>query len=353
MSFSHPWLLWLLPLALLPLIFQRAHSKNYSWLPMLPKDPLSDLIGLILKILAVLILTFIIIGLSAPHSNQQQVERIGVGAQIALVLDRSASMDDAFSGTASSSASSSSTTTAGVTNSSGSVSGSNNSSAVGESKSGAASRLITQFVQSRKNDLLGMITFSNSAMYVLPLTENKEAIVAAVRATAGNALFQTNIGSGLTSASALFDKVPDSGSRVVILLSDGAGRMDANTQQKIKDWFDRMHLSLYWIVLRQPGGISIFDKDYKPQEDQPLPAQIELNEFFKTLKTPFIAYEADDPKTLRLAIEDINRKEKKPIKYLEKIPGKDYSDLSFTIAALMIGLLLGVKYLEVHTWRPN
>ena len=332
MAFSHPWFLWLLPLALLPLIFQRTHSKSYSWLPMLPEDPLSDLVGLILKILAMLILTFIIIGLSAPHSNQQKVERIGVGAQIALVLDRSASMDDPFSGTP------------------------NNSNAVGsvgETKSAAASRLIIQFVQSRTNDLMGMITFSNSAMYVLPLTENKEAIVAAVRATAGNALFQTNIGSGLTSASALFDKVPDSGSRVVILLSDGAGRMDANTQQKIKDWYDRMHLSLYWIVLRQPGGISIFDKNYKPQEDQPLPPQIELSDFFKTLKTPFVAYEADDPKTLKLAIEDINRKEKKPIKYLEKIPGKDYSNLSFIIATLMIVLLLGVKYLEVHTWRAK
>ena len=344
MAFSHPWFLWLLPLAILPLIFQRAHSKSYSWLPILPADPLSDLIGLILKILAVLILTFIIIGLSAPHSNQQKVERIGVGAQIVLVLDRSASMDDPFSGVPS-------TTSNSETSSTSSTSGSEG--AVGETKSAAASRLITQFVQSRKNDLMGMITFSNSAMYVLPLTENKQAIVAAVRATAGNALFQTNIGSGLTSASALFDKVPDSGSRAVILLSDGAGRMDANTQQKIKDWYDRMHLSLYWIVLRQPGGISIFDKNYKPQEDQPLPPQIELSDFFKTLKTPFVAYEADDPKTLKLAIEDINRKEKKPIKYLEKIPGKDYSNLSFIIATLMIALLLGVKYLEVHTWRTN
>ncbi|WP_047542147.1 vWA domain-containing protein [Methylotenera versatilis] len=325
MAFSHPWMLWLLPLAILPLVFQRAHSKSYSWLDMLPADPLSDLIGWILKVLAVLILTFIILGLSAPHSNQQHIERIGVGAQITLVLDRSASMDDPFSG---------STPTT-----------------VGETKSAAASRLITQFVQSRQNDMLGMITFSNSAMYVLPLTENKEAIVAAVRATAGNALFQTNIGSGLTSAAGLFDKVPDSGSRVVILLSDGAGRIDANTQQKIKDWFDRMHLSLYWIVLRQPGGLSIFDKDYKPQEDQPLPPEIELHEFFKTLKTPFNAYEAEDPKTLQLAIDDINRKEKKPIKYLHKIPGKDFSSLCFIFAAAMIALLLGVKYLEVRTWR--
>ena len=329
MVFSHPWLLWLLPLAILPLLLQRAHAKHYSWVDMLPKDPLSDLIGLILKILAVLTLVFIILGLAAPHTTETKVERIGVGAQIALVLDRSASMDDPFSGT---------TVATGNTT-------------VGETKSVAAARLITEFVKSRQQDMFGMITFSNSAMYVLPLSENKKAVIAAVQATGGNALFQTNIGSGLTSSAALFDKIPDSGSRAVILLSDGAGRVDANTQQKIKDWFDRLHISLYWIVLRQPGGISIFDPNFKPVEDQPLPPEIELNEFFKTLKTPFKAYEAEDPKSLQLAMNDINNREKKPIKYFEKIPGHDYSNVCFIIAALMIALLLGVKHLEVRTWH--
>lgn len=329
MAFSHPWLLWLLPLAFLPLLLQRTHAKQYSWVNMLPADPLSNLIGWLLKILAVCTLLFIIVGLAAPHTNEQKIERIGVGAQIAIVLDRSASMDDPFSGT---------------TDSSGNT-------IVGETKSVAAARLITDFVKSRQQDMFGMITFSNSAMYVLPLSENKKAIVAAVQATSGNALFQTNIGSGLTSGSGLFDKIPDSGSRAIILLSDGAGRMDAGTQQKIKDWFDRLHISLYWIVLRQPGGLSIFNTAYKPPENAALPAEIELNEFFKTLRTPFKAYEAEDPKSLQIAMNDINNRERKPIKYLEKIPGRDYSNTCFIIAAMMIGLLLGVKYLEVKTWH--
>lgn len=329
MAFSHPWLLWLLPLAFLPLLLERTHAKHYSWVNMLPVDPLSNLIGLLLKILAVCTLLFIIIGLATPHTHEQKIERIGVGAQIALVLDRSASMDDPFSGT---------TDNKGNT-------------IVGETKSVAAARLITDFVKSRKEDMFGMITFSNSAMYVLPLSENKKAIIAAVQATGGNALFQTNIGSGLTSSAGLFDKIPDSGSRAVILLSDGAGRMDAGTQQKIKDWFDRLHISLYWIVLRQPGGLSIFDTTYVPPENAALPAEIELNEFFKTLRTPFKAYEAEDPKSLQTAMNDINNRERKPIKYLERIPGHDYSNLCFIIAAIMISLLLGVKYLEVKTWH--
>ena len=325
MSFTVPWVLWLLPLAALPLVLERAHSRSYSWLEMLPRDRLSDIVNMVLKALAVLALLFIILGVASPHTNEQHVERIGVGAQIGLVLDRSASMDDPFSGST--------------------------DGRVGETKSAAASRLITDFVKSRQNDMFGMITFSNSAMYVLPLSENREAILAAVRATAGNSLFQTNIGSGLTSAAGLFDKVPDSGSRAVILLSDGAGRIPADTQQKIRDWFERMGLSLYWIVLRQPGGISIFNENYKPPEDQALPPEIELYEFFKTMRTPFRAYEAEDPKSLAAAMDDINRREKKPIRYTEQIPGRDYSSHCFLLAAVMVSLLLGVKYLEVRTWH--
>jgi len=324
MTFSFPWVLWLLPLAFIPLLFKEASLQYYSWNEMLPKDNLSKIIALILKFIATLILIFIIIGLSAPHTRQQEIEKIGIGAQIGLVLDRSASMDDPFAG--------------------------NDQSKVGEMKSAAAARLITDFVQSRANDMIGMVSFSNSAMYVLPLTDNKNAIVSAVRATAGNALFQTNIGSGLTTGAELFNKVPDSGSRAMILLSDGAGRIDAATQEKIKDWFGRFKISLYWIVLRQPGGISIFNTSFKARDDEALPPQIELNEFFKTLNSPFQAYEAEDPKTLQKAIEDINQKEKKPIKYFEKIPGQDYSTHCFVAAILMMIVLLSLKLIEVRSW---
>ena len=324
MTLSFPWVLWFLPLAFIPLIFKETSLQYYSWNEMIPKDRLSSIIAIILKFIATLILIAIIVGLSGPHSQQREIEKTGIGAQIGLVLDRSASMDDPFAG--------------------------NDQSKVGEMKSAAAARLITDFVNSRKNDMMGMVSFSNSAMYVLPLTDNKNAIIAAVRATAGNALFQTNIGSGLTTGAELFNKVPDSGSRAVILLSDGAGRIDAATQEKIKDWFGRLKISLYWIVLRQPGGISIFNTSFKARDDDVLPPQIELNEFFKSLNSPFQAYEAEDPKTLQKAIEDINQKEKKPIKYFEKIPGQDYSTHCFVTAALLMIALLTLKLIEVRSW---
>lgn len=327
MLFNTYWLLFLLPLALLPLLLERTHSRTYSWVDLLPKDRLSDLVGLLLKILAVLALLFILLGMAGPHTAAQQVERVGEGAQLVLTIDRSASMDDPFSGSSL-------------------VSG-----RAGESKAAAARRLITDFVNQRKNDMFGMVTFSNSAMYVMPLTQSREAILAAIDAAGGPGLFQTNIGSGLTSALAMFAKTPDSGSRAIILISDGAGRMGGDTQQKIRDWLERMHINVYWIVLRQPGGLSIFDKDFKPKEDEPLPPEIELHQYFQTLRGEYHPYEADDPKSLALAIEDINSKEKKPIRYLEEIPGRDYTTHCFALAALMIGLLLGIKLLEVRTWH--
>jgi len=326
LNFVAPWLLLLLPLALVPLLLDRHHSHRYSWLGMLPRDRLSDLLGLLLKILAALALFAIIIGIAGPATPAQYIQRTGVGAQLVLVIDRSASMDDPFSGAV-------------------------QSGNAGESKAQAAERLITQFVKQRKNDMFGMVTFSNSAIHALPLNDSREAILAAIKAAGGAALFQTNIGSGLTSGLSQFDKTPDSGSRAIILLSDGGGRMGAMSQEKIRDWLDRMHVTLYWIVLRQPGAISIFDKDFKPVEDRPLPPAVELNDYFKSLRTGYQAYEAEDPTSLAAAIEDINRKEKKPIRYMDEIPGRDYSPWCYLLAALFIGLLLAVKFIEVRTWH--
>jgi len=325
-NFAAPWALLLLPIALVPLLLDRQHTRSYSWMNLLPKDRLSDLLGLLLKILAAIAISFAVIGIAKPVSNIQHIERVGVGAQLVLVFDRSASMDDPFSGAEA-------------------------SGNAGETKAQAAERLITKFVNGRSNDMFGMVTFSNSAMHAMPLTDNRDAILAAIKAAGGSALFQTNIGSGLTTGLAQFDKTPDSGSRAVILLSDGGGRIGAAAQEKIRDWLDRMHVKLYWIVLRKPGGISIFDPNFKPKEDAPLPDVIELNEFFKTFHTGFQAYEAEDPKSLAEAIEDINRKEKKPIRYIEEIPGRDFAPYCYEIAALLIALLLVVKFFEVRTWH--
>jgi mxaC protein len=324
MYFSHIFWLLLIPLCVVPFVFKETSRNYFSWNVLLPIDSASALLSVLIRILNIGTIISLIFYFAGLHSKQTTIEKIGIGSQIGLVLDRSASMDDPFSG-----------------------SEENANSDIGESKSAAASRLISEFVTTRDQDMIGVITFSNSGMFVLPLTQNKDAITAAVNATAGNALFQTNIGAGLTSVTSLFAQVEDSGSRAVILLSDGAGRIDAKTQQKIRDWFQKFDIGLYWIVLRQPGGISIFDEKFKHYDDSQIPPQIELFEFFKTFESPFQAYEAEDPKSLEKAIRDINLKEKKPILYNEIVPGKDFSDHFLISAVMMILLLLIFKTVEL------
>jgi mxaC protein len=311
MNFVYPLVLILLPLSLIPFFINQTSKNIYSWSEMLHIDILSRIISLFFKIVSTVIILLTILTLSEPYADQKIVLKNGKGAQIGLVLDRSASMDDPFAG------------------------GDNNKS-VGETKSAAASRLIVDFFDSRTDDMVGVITFSNSAMFILPLTHSKEAIRAAVNATAGNALFQTNIGAGLTSSAELFTSIENSGSK---------------TQQKIKEWFDKYQIGLYWIVLRQPGGISIFEEDVPLHQDYQLPPQVELYEFFKTFNSPFQAYEAEDPKSLEQAIKDINLKERKPIIYEEKVPGEKYAPKLLLTSIILSLMLLFLKFIEVRSFK--
>ena len=326
MTVTYPLVLLLLPLTLIPLWLQRQDGYYYSSILMIPEDTISDIASLALRYIVVILLACMLLSLVGIHGPTGEIERTGKGAQTVFVIDRSASMDDPFAG-----------------------SGANGN--VGETKSAAAKRLITQFVNKRKDDMVGITTFSNAAMHAIPLTQSREAIYAAIGAASGAGLLQTNIGAGLTVGISMFEKLANSGSRAIVLLSDGAGRLTPKTKQKIKDWIVREHINLYWIVLRQPHGISIFNPKYADSDMTELPAEIELHRFFQTLDTKYKAYEADDPKTLQSAIDDINLQELQPITYIEKTPGYNYSPIFIGIAILLLSILILIRHLSYQSWQ--
>ncbi|MFC6806756.1 hypothetical protein ACFQE2_13915 [Methylophaga thalassica] len=94
-EWGHAWLLLLLPLALLPW-FNHNLDKTVAWVNLVPVDPLSRVINLTLKTLSSLAIACLIIALAAPSLPEQKRERVGEGAEIVLLLDRSRSMDDPF-----------------------------------------------------------------------------------------------------------------------------------------------------------------------------------------------------------------------------------------------------------------
>jgi mxaC protein len=325
MTFLHPWSLLLLPLALIPFWLKSSQGQMYSWLEIAPKDTLSDIVDFAIKAMTALLIICIILAIAAPQGSERQVVRVGKGAQTVLVIDRSVSMDHPFAGDST-------------------------SGRVAEIKSAAARRLITGFIDARPDDMMGVVAFTNSALYGTKITANRQAIHAAIAAATSAGINQTNIGAGLTEAVALFDNIQSSGSRAIILLSDGAGKLSPRIKNKIREQMTARGLNLYWIVLREPDDISIFATDRIYEEGNEPPA-IALDLFFKSLNIKYKAYEAHNPTTLQSAIQDIDAREKNIIQYAVTIAGRDYSRL-FILAALVLGLaLLITQHLRVPAWQ--
>ena len=97
-NFDHPWLLWALPLAMLPLLAQPGGALANAWAAGTPRDAPSEIMGWALRISGALALAALVVGLAGPYRPEYDVKRIGKGAEIVLVLDRSRSMDQGFAG---------------------------------------------------------------------------------------------------------------------------------------------------------------------------------------------------------------------------------------------------------------
>ncbi len=203
-----------------------------------------------------------------------------------------------------------------------------------------------QFIDSRPNDMMGVVGFTNSALYGIKITTNRDAIHAAILAATSPSLNQTNIGAGLTEAVGMFDRIPNSGSRAIILLSDGAGKLSPRVKYLLSERLKSRNLNIYWIMLREPGEVSIFTKDEFEEDRQP--NSIVLHKYFQSLGVKYKAYEADNPETLESAVRDIDSRERKTIKYTEVIAGYDYAKIFISIALVLGLIILTIKNLRVH-----
>ncbi len=324
-GFDHPAWLGGLILAILPLVIPLQTPLPYSWIDLIPDDPLSNAGDWLIRSIAGGALAIIVFGLSGPHRPEQKIEKIGTGAHIVLLLDRSASMNQNFSrrhmgGRAS------------------------------ESKAAHAQRLLADFVERRGNDLFAMASFSTSPIYTLGMTRDRDAILSALRATSTKGRGITNMAAGLSMALDLFSNQAMTGSRVILLVSDGATRIDPDTRETLRQWFYEAKVSLYWIYLRNPTSARLTERPMHPNENTT--PEYFLHQFFRGLKGPYKAYEADSPVALSEAIRDIGQLENKPVIYFEQVLRKDLSGYCYAAAAALLGLLLAIKWIEIRTGRP-
>lgn len=334
LAFSHPAVLLLLPLALLPLVLRRERPIVYSSLALLPRDVPSRVLDVALRVAPVLLIVLLLLGLAGIHRPPTPTVRTGAGAQIVMLLDRSRSMDQSFA--AGRRRSNYANTAVAL-------------SAGRESKGAAARRLLQEFVARRQDDMYAMTIFSSAPIPVLALTESQEMIQAAIAAgNVGKGLASTDIGAGLRRALQFFEGRDYTGSRLIMLISDGGAKLDVSTRLELKNLFRRHRVTLYWLYVRSSFSDGIFGDDAEFDEAT-APARA-LHRFFEELDTPYRAYDAEDSEALERAIDDVNRLQSLPIVYEELMPQVNLQSRCYALALPLIGLLLLAHALQVRSW---
>jgi mxaC protein len=319
MSFIAPYWLFLLPLAALPFLISVSDKFIISNINIFHHDNFSKKINVLTKIIMSLVIVILILILANPWANSASITQIGKGAQLVFVIDRSVSMAKPFIGD-------------DVKNKS-------------EIKSLATRRILKSFIEKRPLDMIGVVGFSNSALYGSKITKNRSYTYAAIDAATRSSVNQTNIGSGISSGLFMFSEIETTGSQALVLLSDGAGKISKRVKNKIATIFSEKKINLYWIIIKEPNDVSLFSGNTYLEGREP--TVIKLDSFFRSLNTEYKAYEAENPDALSGAIKDIDFKEKRPIKIEKNIPGKNYNPLLLRILLALLLLLIIIKNFRI------
>jgi mxaC protein len=321
MIFTNPFALYLLPLAVLPLLVSAQKQEAFPSLSGFEVDRLSQVISAALRIAGMLAIVGLILGIAGISLRERTIDRIGHGAHIVLLIDRSSSMDDTFAG--------------------------RQPSGAEESKSKAAKRLLKDFVINRPHDRIGVAAFSTAPIHVVPITDHKGLILGAIDAIDRPGLAFTDVGRGLAMALSMTEDDVSQGSRAIVLVSDGAAVIARRVQDALRAEFARHPAHLYWLYLRTEGTNGIFEEPPPDTEDTPqvLPER-HLHKFLQSLHVPYRAFEAESPEAVKAAIAEIGKLEQTPVVYSEHIPQYDLSRWAYALALLGMLALLAAKFCE-------
>lgn len=327
-GFDWPPALTALPLALIPL-FTRwllpqalpapgAGPGRRRWHPAVYALNLAGVLGI----------AGFIIGASGPFLRGGEVPREGKGANMVLLIDRSSSMDDSFAG--------------------------RRPGGGEDSKSEAARRILLEFIAGRADDRVGVAAFSTSPLMVLPLTDSRSALRAAIAAQGEAGLSQTDVGRGLALAMDMLKDAPQPGARAVVMVSDGAAVIAPEVQKQLRELAAAREVSLYWLYLRTKGARSIFDDGAPGERNTPQTRpERHLHLYLQRLGVPYHAWEAEDAGAVSAALEEVNRLEQHRLVTTSRIPRRDLSAWAFALAGLAALLLTLARLIEIPLRREG
>jgi mxaC protein len=318
------WPLILLPLAVLPWILHGQMNFAHPALQGLPADPLSVWLDRTWKIAISALIVALSVALAGPYLKSQYVEKVGRGAHVMIVLDRSASMNEPFV--------------------------KKGDAADRVPKMEVARQVLKTLVAQGHDDLMGMVTFSTSPILAAPLGNDRSFVQAALDATEAGGMGFTAVARGLGMALDYFADQPVTGARAMVLVSDGGAHLDGKTQDMLRAMFMRQQASLYWIYLRSESGVSLKQSLAEGENIDAYP-EYALHEYFQTLNVPYRVYEAENPEAVMAAVRDIATLKNKPTRYLEPVSRQDLSQYAYWLAWLAAVLLMCMFGLELKRWQ--
>lgn len=327
-DFAQPWMLLLLPLALLPLWRGRGDTLNFSHIAWLPVDPVGSLVGFLWRGLAVAAMACTVLGLAGPGQEGAQIERTGRGAEVLILLDRSSSMD-------------------ATVHTNGLQFGGRLAQ---EPKAKVVRDLLGEFIAKRPDNRFAFMTFSTVPFVAAPFTQKVDTVQAALAASAmGHGLPATRMDLALLAAIDEFAHRAYSGSRVILIVSDGGAQIDEATRALIKAGMEREKIGLYFIYVR--SGPNSPDLKTETVTGYGTGEEMALHQFFKTLGTPYRLYQVDDSDALAAAMAEIDRQQNFPLTIHERVPRRDHASAFYLAALLCCMGLLACRAMQLQTWR--
>lgn len=235
---------------------------------------------LLINSLKLLIILFLIIALSSPLKEDTVVIKDDKGYEISLILDASGSMQDA-------------------------------------NKFGIVKDIVTDFVNEREHDRLGLSIFADFAYVAIPLTYDKNSIKRLLtRIDVGIAGKQrTALNEALFLSSNLF-KTSKSKNKIAILLTDGIDNTNSIPLDVAIKTAKKYGIKVYTIGVGTPG-------DFNPAVLQEIANQTDAKYFY-----------ADTIQGLKDIYSTINKLEKSEIK-ADKYVKKTYFYQYFLAFALL------------------
>lgn len=342
--FALPQILWLLPIALLPWVTYGIKHFAAPGLEDWPQDKTSEWLRWGIRGVASLTIALLIIAAAGPYTEGGTETRVGVGAEIVVVLDRSGSMSEGLKGR--------------EYNRQSAEAGESNEHFL--SKIEAARAVLLKFMRARPADTFGLVAFNASPISVAPLTSDRALAEAALLSAQSQSTGFTALGRALYLALDYFEGRPYTASRLILLVSDGDAIIESEDQEILKQAFTAHRAQLMWIYVRGERELSILDtviagdNEIITKQDKAYAHKQEsasMHHVFSQLGMPYQAFEVDSEAGLKSAVAAVERATNKPTRYEYHLPRQDYAIYFYAIAFCLIAALFWVKQQEIHHWH--